>query len=57
MWARKLYSFIKSKGLDEMGILVCREAVPVEREVGDLGHWPPQHTLNQTMTAAKKLCK
>lgn len=50
----KLYGFIKSKGLDEMGILVCREAVPVEGEVGDLGHWPPERTLNQTMAAAKR---
>lgn len=44
---------IKSKGLDEMGILVCREAVPVEGEVGDLGHWPPERILNPKMTAAK----
>ena len=53
-WAGKLYSFIISKGLDEMGILVCLEALPVKGEVGDLGHWPPEHTLNQTMTAAKR---
>lgn len=36
-----------------MGILVGLEAVPVEGEVGDLGHWPSECTLNQTMTAAK----
>ncbi len=52
MWAGKLYCSIKSKGLDEMGTLVCREAVPQEGEVGDLGQRPPQYTLNQTMTAA-----
>lgn len=43
-----LYSFIKSKGSDETGTLVCREAVPGEGEGGDLGHRPPERTLNQT---------
>lgn len=37
-----------------MGILVCLEALPVKGEIGDLGHWPPEHALNQTMTAAKR---
>lgn len=54
MWAGKCHSFVKWKGLDEMGIFVCREAVPVEGEVADLGHYPPEHTLNQTMAAAKR---
>lgn len=44
---------VKSKGFDEMGILVHLEAVLKEGEVGDLGHWPPECTLNQR-TAAKR---
>lgn len=54
LWAGELYSSIKSKSLDEMGTLVCREAVPAEGEVGDLGQWPPEPSLNQTMTAARR---
>ena len=46
MWDWKLYGFIKSRGLDEMAVLVWRDGVRVDGEVGDLGH-------NQTMTAAK----
>lgn len=53
MQTGKLCSLIKSKRLDETGVLVQLEAVPVEGDVGDLGHWPPERTLNQTMTAAK----
>lgn len=37
-----------------MGTLLRLEVVPVEGEVGDLGHWPPERTLNQTMTAARR---
>lgn len=36
-----------------MGRVVLLEAVPVDSEVGDLGHWHPEPTLNQTMTGAK----
>lgn len=43
---------VKSKGFNEMVTLVHLEAVPEEGEVGDLGHWPPECTLNQR-TAVK----
>lgn len=43
---------VKSKGFNEMVTLVHLEAVPEEGEVADLGHWPPECTLNQ-MTAVK----
>lgn len=43
---------VKSKGFKEMVTLVHLEAVPEEGEVGDLGCWPPECTLNQR-TAVK----
>lgn len=54
MWAGKLYGFIKSKALDEIVTVLCREAVQVDEVLVDLGQCHLQHTLNQTMTGAKE---
>lgn len=55
MWASNHYSFIKSKGLDEIGTCVNLEAVPEQGVVCDLGHWPLEFTFNQRAAAVRLL--